>query len=60
MLVDAVRERGDRVVATARRPERLAELEGEDVLVLGLDVTEEEAVEPALDAAVGSGGSTCS
>jgi NAD(P)-dependent dehydrogenase (short-subunit alcohol dehydrogenase family) len=51
-LVDAARERGDRVVATARHPERLAELEGDDVLVLGLDVTEEEAIEPALDAAI--------
>jgi NAD(P)-dependent dehydrogenase (short-subunit alcohol dehydrogenase family) len=51
-LVDAVRKRGDRVVATARRPEALAELEGDDVLVLGLDVTEEEAIEPALDAAI--------
>jgi NAD(P)-dependent dehydrogenase (short-subunit alcohol dehydrogenase family) len=51
-LVDAVRKRGDRVVATARRPEALAELEGDDVLVLRLDVTEEEAIEPALDTAI--------
>ncbi len=51
-LVDAARERGDRVVATARRPEALAELEGDDVLVLGLDVTQVEAIEPALDAAM--------
>jgi NAD(P)-dependent dehydrogenase (short-subunit alcohol dehydrogenase family) len=51
-LVDAARERGDRVVATARRPEVLAELEGDDVLVLGLDVTDEQAIEPALDAAI--------
>jgi NADP-dependent 3-hydroxy acid dehydrogenase YdfG len=42
-LVDAVRARGERVVATARRPEALAELEGDEVLVLQLDVTREEA-----------------
>jgi NAD(P)-dependent dehydrogenase (short-subunit alcohol dehydrogenase family) len=40
------------VVATARRPEFLSDLEADDVLVLGLDVTREEAIEPALDAAV--------
>jgi NAD(P)-dependent dehydrogenase (short-subunit alcohol dehydrogenase family) len=51
-LVDAARGRGDRVVATARRPELLTDLEADDVLVLGLDVTREEAIEPALDAAV--------
>ena len=51
-LVDAARARGDRVVATARRPDALAELEDEDVLVLELDVTREDAIEPALDAAV--------
>jgi NAD(P)-dependent dehydrogenase (short-subunit alcohol dehydrogenase family) len=50
--VDAARARGDRVVATARRPESLTGLDGDDVLVLGLDVTREEEVEPALDAAV--------
>lgn len=50
-LVDAARARGERVVATARRPDALAELEGDDVLVLELDVTREEAVEPALNAA---------
>src|SRR5947207_12914147 len=46
-LVDAARFRGERVVATARRPEALAELEGEDVLVLELDVTRAVAIEPA-------------
>ncbi|HZQ66205.1 MAG TPA: oxidoreductase [Gaiellaceae bacterium] len=51
-LVEVARERGERVVATARRPEALSDLDGDDVLVLGLDVTEEGAVEPALDAAV--------
>jgi NAD(P)-dependent dehydrogenase (short-subunit alcohol dehydrogenase family) len=51
-LVRAARERGDRVVATARRPEALADLQGDDVLVLALDVTREETFGPALDAAV--------
>lgn len=51
-LVDAARARGERVVATARRPAALAALEGDDVLVLEFDVTREEAIEPALDAAV--------
>lgn len=51
-LVDAARARGERVVATARRPDALAELEGDDVLVLELDVTRGEAIEPAIDAAV--------
>jgi len=51
-LVDAAQVRGDRVVATARRPEALAALDGDDVLVLALDVTREEEIEPALDAAV--------
>jgi NAD(P)-dependent dehydrogenase (short-subunit alcohol dehydrogenase family) len=51
-LVDAARARGERVVATARRPQALAELEGDDVLALELDVTREEAIQPALDAAV--------
>jgi NAD(P)-dependent dehydrogenase (short-subunit alcohol dehydrogenase family) len=50
-LVDAARERGERVVATARRPEAVADLAGDDVLVLPLDVTNEDAIEPALDAA---------
>jgi len=51
-LVDAVRARGERAVATARRPEALAELEGDEALVLQLDVTREEAIQPALDAAL--------
>jgi NAD(P)-dependent dehydrogenase (short-subunit alcohol dehydrogenase family) len=50
-LVDVVRERGERVVATARRPAALAELEGEDVLVQELDVTREEQIPAALEAA---------
>jgi NAD(P)-dependent dehydrogenase (short-subunit alcohol dehydrogenase family) len=51
-LVDEVRSRGERVVATARRPEALGELQGDDVLVVGLDVTREDQIEPALDAAI--------
>jgi NAD(P)-dependent dehydrogenase (short-subunit alcohol dehydrogenase family) len=50
-LVHAARGRGERVVATARRPEALADLEGDDVLVLPLDVTQEDAIQSALDAA---------
>ncbi|MFL5830965.1 MAG: oxidoreductase [Solirubrobacteraceae bacterium] len=52
-LVETVRERGERVVAAVRRPESLADLEGENVMVHPLDVTQEQAIEPALDAAVG-------
>ncbi len=51
-LVDAARAHGDRVVATARRPDALAGLAGDDMLVLALDVTQEDAIEPALDRAV--------
>jgi NAD(P)-dependent dehydrogenase (short-subunit alcohol dehydrogenase family) len=51
-MVDAARARGDRVVATARRPEALADLQGDDVMALVLDVTREDAIEPVLDAAV--------
>ena len=51
-LVDVVRARGERVVATARRPGVLADLEGDNVLPIALDVTREDQIEPALDAAV--------
>jgi NAD(P)-dependent dehydrogenase (short-subunit alcohol dehydrogenase family) len=51
-MVDAARARGDRVVVTARRPEALADLQGDDVMALSLDVTREDAIEPVLDAAV--------
>src|SRR5262249_25356856 len=50
-LVDAVRASGERVAAAARRPDAMAELVGDDVLVVELDVTREEQIEPALDAA---------
>jgi NAD(P)-dependent dehydrogenase (short-subunit alcohol dehydrogenase family) len=51
-FVDAARARGERVVATARRPDALAGLEGDDVLTVALDVTHHDAIEPALDAAI--------
>jgi len=54
-LVQAALEAGDRVVATARRPEQLAEFAGkygDQVLALALDVTSESAVRAAIEAAV--------
>ncbi|MEW2620447.1 SDR family NAD(P)-dependent oxidoreductase [Streptomyces sp. NPDC048106] len=54
-LVAAVLEAGDRVVATARRPEALAEAfadYGDRVLPLALDVTGPDAARAAVDAAV--------
>ncbi|MGW4567722.1 SDR family NAD(P)-dependent oxidoreductase [Streptomyces sp. NPDC004561] len=54
-LVAAALEAGDRVVATARRPEALAEAFGEygdRVLPLALDVTSADAAREAVEAAV--------
>ncbi|MFJ5925094.1 SDR family NAD(P)-dependent oxidoreductase [Kitasatospora sp. NPDC092948] len=54
-LVDAVLAAGDLVVATARRPEPLAEelaAYGDRVLTVPLDVTDPAAAEAAIDAAV--------
>jgi len=54
-LVQAVLDAGDLVVATARRPEQLAEFTrqyGDRVLPLALDVTDEVAVRAAVSAAV--------
>jgi NAD(P)-dependent dehydrogenase (short-subunit alcohol dehydrogenase family) len=51
-LVDAARQRGEHVAAAARRPDALADITGEEVLVVGLDVTDPEAIAPSLDAAV--------
>jgi NAD(P)-dependent dehydrogenase (short-subunit alcohol dehydrogenase family) len=51
-LVELARGRGERVVATARRVDALADLEGDDVLTVGLDVTRGEQIQSALDAAV--------
>jgi NAD(P)-dependent dehydrogenase (short-subunit alcohol dehydrogenase family) len=50
--VDAVRGRGERVVASARSADALADLHGDEVLTISLDVTREEQIGPALDAAV--------
>ena len=50
-LVRAALEAGDRVVATARRPEHLAELAesaGDRLLTLALDVTDNHAVQAAV------------
>lgn len=50
-LVQAVLEAGDRVVATARRPEQLAELAAsheDQLLALALDVTDKDAVHTAI------------
>jgi len=54
-LVQAVLDAGDLVVATARRPEQLAEFTrqyGDRVLPLALDVTDEAAVRDAVSDAV--------
>lgn len=54
-LVVAALEAGDRVAATARRPEQLAELAaqyGDRILPLALDVTDPAGVRAALDEAV--------
>jgi NAD(P)-dependent dehydrogenase (short-subunit alcohol dehydrogenase family) len=52
VLVDAALARGDRVVATARRPETLADLASDDVLVAELDVTRPEQIDAAVRAAL--------
>jgi NAD(P)-dependent dehydrogenase (short-subunit alcohol dehydrogenase family) len=52
-LVQAALDAGDLVVATARRPEQLADLAeryGDRVLPLALDVTDADAVQAAVDA----------
>ena len=54
-LVKAALDAGDRVVATARRPEQLEDLTreyGERVLPLALDVTDADAVNAAVSAGV--------
>jgi NAD(P)-dependent dehydrogenase (short-subunit alcohol dehydrogenase family) len=54
-LVQAALDAGDLVVATARRPEQLADLTeryGDRVLPLALDVTDADAVQAAVDAGV--------
>jgi NAD(P)-dependent dehydrogenase (short-subunit alcohol dehydrogenase family) len=51
-IAEAALARGDRVVATARRPETLAGLEGDDVLVVALDVTRQDQIDAAVRAAL--------
>jgi len=56
---ELVLERGDRLVATARRVERLSELEaryGDRVVLHELDVTDPHAAKAAVTAAIGSFG----
>ncbi|MGW5606452.1 oxidoreductase [Streptomyces sp. NPDC003753] len=54
-LAEAVLENGDRLAATARRPEQLADLascHGDQVLTVALDVTDIAAAQNAVQAAV--------
>jgi NAD(P)-dependent dehydrogenase (short-subunit alcohol dehydrogenase family) len=51
-LAEAALERGDRVVATARRADSIADLAGENVLVVPLDVTRQDQVDAAVRAAL--------
>jgi NAD(P)-dependent dehydrogenase (short-subunit alcohol dehydrogenase family) len=51
-IAEAALARGDRVVASARRPEALADLAGERTLVVGLDVTRQDDVDAAVRAAL--------
>jgi len=56
----AVLEAGDRVVATARKPEQLADLQstyGENIRPFALDVTNESQAKKAFEAAISSFGS---
>jgi NAD(P)-dependent dehydrogenase (short-subunit alcohol dehydrogenase family) len=51
-LAQAALERGDRVVATARRPDTLADLAGERAIVVALDVTRPDDIDAAVRAAL--------
>jgi NAD(P)-dependent dehydrogenase (short-subunit alcohol dehydrogenase family) len=51
-IAEAALESGERVVVTARRPEQLAGLDGERVLVQPLDVTDRDQREATVAAAV--------
>ncbi|MCW2786692.1 MAG: short-chain alcohol dehydrogenase [Marmoricola sp.] len=58
-IVEKALEAGNRVVATARKPEDLADLTekyGDRVLLLALDVADADAAESAVQAAVGTFG----
>jgi len=55
LLAEQVLAAGDRAVATARKPEQIAELSAknpENCLTVALDVTEDSAIEAAVDAAI--------
>jgi NAD(P)-dependent dehydrogenase (short-subunit alcohol dehydrogenase family) len=59
-IAEAALKRGDRVVATARKPDQLDDLAkayGEHVLTFALDVTDSAAAKNAVDAAINSFGS---
>jgi NAD(P)-dependent dehydrogenase (short-subunit alcohol dehydrogenase family) len=59
-IVEAALRRGDRVVATARKPDQLDDLTktyGERLLSFALDVTDSAAAKRAVDAAIDSFGS---
>ncbi|HKE78145.1 MAG TPA: SDR family NAD(P)-dependent oxidoreductase, partial [Solirubrobacteraceae bacterium] len=51
-IAEAALVRGDRVAATARRPETLADLEGDDVAIVALDVTRQDQVDAAVQATI--------
>jgi NAD(P)-dependent dehydrogenase (short-subunit alcohol dehydrogenase family) len=51
-IAEAALARGDRVVATARRPETLADLASDDVAIVPLDVTRQDQVDAAVQAAI--------
>jgi len=55
-LVSEFLEQGHRVVATARQPETLTDLESEQTLILPLDVTDEKSIEAAVEATLEWGG----
>ena len=55
ILAEQVLAKGDKVVATARKPEQIADLthnHPETALALALDVTDDNAVDAAVDAAI--------
>jgi NAD(P)-dependent dehydrogenase (short-subunit alcohol dehydrogenase family) len=59
-IAEAALGRGDRVVATARKPDQLDDLAkeyGEQVVTLALDVTDSDAAKAAVEAAIDSFGS---
>lgn len=56
-ITEAALKRGDRVVATARKPDQLdalAKVYGESVVPFALDVTDSAAAKRAVDAAINS------